>query len=106
MFARCQIRSSNRCWIIGPLSAVMAAALPGCVTTTHIVGQMNGPTARVQTKVTGANSYSDAGPVSADEAATRYFNLTHEWLAQVKVVLDLYVLHTEPRYLGAKEDVN
>ena len=67
MFARCRIRSSNRCWIIGSLSAVMAA-LAGCVTTTHIVGQMNGPTARVQTKVTGANSYSDAGPVSADEA--------------------------------------
>ena len=26
---------------------------------------------------------ASAAPVSADEAATRYFNLTHEWLAQV-----------------------
>lgn len=67
MFTR-QLLLFNRCWIIVPLSVVMASALGGCITTTHIVGQMNGPTARVQTKVTGANSASDAGPVSADEA--------------------------------------
>ena len=26
----------------------------------------------------------------------------HEWLARVKVILDLYILHTAPRHLGAK----
>jgi SanA protein len=30
----------------------------------------------------------------------------HEWLAQVKVVLDLYVLHTEPKHLGEKESIH
>jgi hypothetical protein len=73
MFARCQLRLPDRCWITGSwmsagFSAIIAMALTGCVTTTHIVGQMNGPTARVQTKTTGAQSYSDAGPVSAEEA--------------------------------------
>jgi SanA protein len=29
----------------------------------------------------------------------------HEWLAEVKVVLDLYVLHTKPKYLGKPEDI-
>lgn len=27
----------------------------------------------------------------------------HEWLARVKAVLDLYVLHTRPRHLGQRE---
>jgi SanA protein len=30
----------------------------------------------------------------------------HEWLADVKVVLDLYVLHTEPKHLGKTEVIN
>jgi SanA protein len=30
----------------------------------------------------------------------------HEWLAQVKVVLDLYVLHTKPRFLGTPEPIH
>ena len=30
----------------------------------------------------------------------------HEWLAEIKVVLDLYVLHTAPRYLGARETIH
>jgi len=30
----------------------------------------------------------------------------HEWLAEVKVVLDLYVLHTAPMHLGAKEIIH
>jgi SanA protein len=30
----------------------------------------------------------------------------HEWLAQVKVVLDLFVLHTGPRHLGAREVIS
>jgi hypothetical protein len=68
MFSRYQFPLPHRCWIIGLLSAVITVALSGCITTTHIVGQMSGPTARVQTKVNGAQSYSDAGPVSADEA--------------------------------------
>jgi hypothetical protein len=50
------------------VSLGLGGGLTGCVTTTHVVGQINGPTARVQTKVRGTNSYSDAGPVSADDA--------------------------------------
>jgi len=50
----------------------------------------------------------DAIGYAADDVDFQYAVRAHihEWLAQVKVVLDLYVLHTEPRYLGAKEDVN
>lgn len=29
----------------------------------------------------------------------------HEWLARVKVVLDLYLLHTAPRHMGAREPI-
>ena len=29
-----------------------------------------------------------------------------EWLARVKVILDLYILHTQPKHLGAKEQLN
>ncbi len=30
----------------------------------------------------------------------------HEWLAQIKVVLDLYLLNTQPKHLGAKETIH
>lgn len=29
-----------------------------------------------------------------------------EWFARVKVILDLYILHTQPRHLGPKEKLN
>jgi hypothetical protein len=46
----------------------MAFALAGCVTTTHVIGQMSGPTARVQTKAVGGTTYGTDEPVSAEEA--------------------------------------
>jgi SanA protein len=30
----------------------------------------------------------------------------HEWLAEIKVVLDLYILHTKPMYLGKPEVIH
>ncbi len=46
----------------------------------------------------------DAIAYAADDVAFQYAQRAHihEWLAQVKVVLDLYVLHTEPRHPGAE----
>ena len=47
----------------------------------------------------------DAIAYAADDVAFQYAPRTHvhEWLAEVKVVLDLFVLHTAPRHLGAKQ---
>jgi hypothetical protein len=44
--------------------------MPGCVTTTHVVGQMASPQTRVQTNLTGghAAAAADEGPISADQA--------------------------------------
>lgn len=56
-----------------------------------------------------ANHYKlDAIAYAADDVD---FNLAprahiHEWFAQVKVVLDLYVLNTKPKYLGPKEVIH
>jgi len=49
----------------------------------------------------------DAIAYAADDVDFHYAVRAHihEWLAQVKVVLDLYVLHTQPRYLGEMEVV-
>ena len=50
----------------------------------------------------------DAIAYAADDVDFHYAVRAHihEWLAQVKVVLDLYVLHTEPRHLGEKEVIH
>ena len=50
----------------------------------------------------------DAIAYAADDVSFRYAVRAHihEWLAQVKVVLDLYVLHTAPKYLGAPETIH
>jgi SanA protein len=47
----------------------------------------------------------DAIAYAADDVPFRVALRAHirEWLAEVKVVLDLYVLHTKPRYLGGRE---
>ena len=44
---------------------------------------------------------------AADDVAFAYSKMSHvhEWLAQIKVILDLYVLHTEPKHLGAREPI-
>jgi SanA protein len=49
----------------------------------------------------------DAIAYAADDVAFQYAVRAHihEWLAQVKVVLDLYVLHTKPAHLGPREVV-
>lgn len=49
----------------------------------------------------------DAIAFAADDVGFHYAVRAHihEWLAQVKVVLDLYVLHTEPKHLGEKETI-
>jgi SanA protein len=50
----------------------------------------------------------DAIAYAADDVAFQYAERAHihEWLAQVKVVLDLFVLHTAPRYLGGREAIH
>jgi SanA protein len=50
----------------------------------------------------------DAIAYAADDVPFKYAVRAHvhEWLAQVKVVLDLYVLHTAPRHLGAREVIH
>jgi len=50
----------------------------------------------------------DAIAYAADDIAFKYAvnSHIHEWLAQVKVILDLYLLHTAPKHLGAKEIIN
>jgi SanA protein len=50
----------------------------------------------------------DAIAYAADDVAFQYAVRAHihEWLAQVKVVLDLFVLHTTPRHLGPREAIN
>jgi len=49
----------------------------------------------------------DAIAYAADDVGFGYAMKAHvhEWFAEVKVVLDLFVLHTAPRYLGAKETI-
>jgi len=44
---------------------------------------------------------------AADDVSFAYAQRAHihEWLAQVKVILDLFLLHTAPKYLGAKETI-
>jgi len=46
----------------------------------------------------------DAIAYAAADVALRYAIRAHihEWLARVKVILDLYVFHTAPRHLGPK----
>ena len=46
----------------------------------------------------------DAIAYAADDVEFQYAEQAHihEWLAEVKVVLDLYVLHTAPKHLGAR----
>ena len=50
----------------------------------------------------------DAIAYAADDVDFHYAVKTHihEWLAQVKVVLDIYVLHTAPKHLGEKEVIH
>ena len=50
----------------------------------------------------------DAIAYAADDVAFQYAQRAHihEWLAQVKVVLDLFVFHTVPRHLGPKEIIH
>jgi SanA protein len=50
----------------------------------------------------------DAIAYAADDVAFDYAVRAHihEWLAQIKVVLDLFVLNTAPKYLGGKESIH
>jgi SanA protein len=50
----------------------------------------------------------DAIAYAADDVDFHYAVRAHihEWLAQVKVVLDLFVLHTAPKHLGEREVVH
>ena len=50
----------------------------------------------------------DAIAYAADDVEFQYAERAHihEWLAEVKVVLDLYVLHTEPKHLGPRETMH
>jgi len=53
------------------IALLLFVATPGCVTTTHVVGQFASPSARVQTNVTGGKAITaptDDGPLSADDA--------------------------------------
>jgi SanA protein len=46
----------------------------------------------------------DAIAFAAGDVPLQYAVRSHvrEWFARVKVILDLYILHTQPRHLGAK----
>jgi SanA protein len=50
----------------------------------------------------------DAIAYAADDVPFKYAVMSHvhEWFAEVKVVLDLYVLHTQPKHLGEKEVIH
>lgn len=50
----------------------------------------------------------DAIAYAADDVGFQYAMMSHvhEWFAEVKVVLDLYVLHTQPKYLGTPVATN
>jgi SanA protein len=50
----------------------------------------------------------DAIAYAADDVPFQYAERAHihEWLAQMKVVLDLFVLHTKPKYLGVREVIH
>jgi SanA protein len=50
----------------------------------------------------------DAIAYAADDVDFQYAERAHihEWLAQMKVVLDLFVLHTAPAHLGAREVIH
>jgi hypothetical protein len=53
-----------------PLLTAIGAGVPGCVTTTHVVGQYASPSAHAQTTITGSKvaAFSNDEPVSADQA--------------------------------------
>jgi hypothetical protein len=83
-------RSSDllqRRWIMASLLSV-TVALGGCVTTSHVVGQLQGPTARVQTKVVGGKGYAADEPVSAEEAVG--IDPCEEQLQNIEAALLLY----------------
>jgi SanA protein len=50
----------------------------------------------------------DAIAYAAEDVAFGYAERAHlhEWLAEIKVVLDLFLLHTAPRHLGAREVIH
>ncbi len=50
----------------------------------------------------------DAIAFAAGDVPFRSAVVSHirEWFARVKVILDLYILHTAPRHLGPKENLN
>ena len=50
----------------------------------------------------------DAIAFAATDVPFRSAVVSHvrEWFARVKVVLDLYILHTQPKHLGPKEQLN
>ena len=50
----------------------------------------------------------DAIAYAADDVSFEYAKLSHvhEWLAEVKGVLDLFVLHTKPKFLGPRETID
>jgi SanA protein len=50
----------------------------------------------------------DAIAYAADDVPFHYAIMAHihEWLAQIKVVLDLFILHTAPEHLGPRESIH
>ena len=50
----------------------------------------------------------DAIAFAADDVGFEYSKMSHvhEWLAEIKVALDLFILHTAPRHLGAREVIH
>jgi hypothetical protein len=55
--------------LLGHSLVWLALGLSGCQTTTHVIGQADTVSAsRVQTKVTGGQSFSDNTPVSTEDA--------------------------------------
>lgn len=85
-------------------SIVRAEKVFGVKTFTIISQRDHDDRALLIAKQYGINAIAYA----ADDVSFQYAKLAHvhEWLAEVKVILDLYVLHTPPQHLGEKQPIH
>lgn len=85
-------------------SIVRAARVFGARHFTIISQRDHDDRALLIAKHYGINAIAYAADDVAFQSAVKAH--IHEWLAQVKVILDLFILHTAPKHLGPRENIH
>lgn len=85
-------------------SIVRAKKIFGLDSFTIISQREHDQRALLIAKYYGVNAIAYA----ADDVSFQYAKMSHihEWLADIKVILDLYILHTPPKHLGQREVIH